>query len=155
MSPPSSFSAGSPAYARTVKIKDLNKSISDGKLENVYLLHGEEEFLKESKLQKMIDVALDPSARGFNLEVRSGLNLDARMLDALLSTPPLLADRRVLVIREVSELKKNARAVLERYLTVPAPDLLLILVERGLLGKTETSLASLCAVVEFGRLEPE
>jgi DNA polymerase III subunit delta len=54
-----------------------------------------------------------------------------------------LAERRVVVIRDVSALKKDARAMLDKYLKKPADDLLLILVapsgakaDKGLLGAT-------------------
>jgi len=141
MSPPQSFS-----------VKDLNRAISGRTLEPVYLLYGEEEFNKESNVQKLIDATLEASERDFNLDVRYAGDLTAETLDSVLNTPPLLASRRAVVIREISSMKKGARLILDRYLEAPAPDLLLILVENGPISKTEKTLPSRCSVVEFPRL---
>ena len=56
------------------------------------------------------------------------------------------------MVRGVSNLKKGARQVLDRYLESPAPDLLLLLLESGTVLKTEKTLPDKCAVVEFRRL---
>ncbi len=138
--------------AQVFSVKELNRAISGGNLECVYLLHGEEEFNKESKIQKLIETALDASERDFNLDVRYAGDLNAEVLDSVLNTPPLLANRRVVVIRDVTAMKKGARQILERYLASPAQDLLLILVESGPLAKSEKTLPTMCSVVEFPRL---
>jgi DNA polymerase-3 subunit delta len=135
-------------------LKNLNKAISGGKLERVYLLHGEEEFSRDQKVEEIISAALpDPSERDFNLDVRHGGDITAETLDSLLNTPPLLASRRVVVIRDVGALKKGARQILDQYLASPAEDVQLILVENGVLSKTEKTLPSKCEVVEFRKLE--
>lgn len=94
----------------------------------VYVLFGDDEFRKDGAVRDLVEAAVDPSTRDFNLELRRGTELSAETLDALLGTPPMLAERRVVVIREVDKLKKDARAMLGRYLARPAPDLLLVLV---------------------------
>ena len=40
----------------------------------------------------------------------------------------MMADRRAIVIRDLSALRKDARGALDGYLRRPAPDLLLLLV---------------------------
>jgi len=94
----------------------------------VYLLSGDDEFRKDAAVRDLVDAAVDPSTRDFNFEIRRGGELAADALDALLGTPPMLAERRVVVIRDVDKLRKDARAVLDRYLAKPASDLLLLLV---------------------------
>jgi len=94
----------------------------------VYVLFGDDEFRKDAAVRDLVGAAVDPSTRDFNLETRRGGELAADALDALLGTPPMLAERRVVVVRDVDKLKKDARAVLDRYLARPATDLVLLLV---------------------------
>src|SRR5512146_2973350 len=106
----------------------LKSAIESRTFEPVYYLHGEDDYLKEDTLRRVIDAAVDPSTRDFNLEVRRATELDAETLGSLLDTPPMMADRRVVVLRDVAALKKDARAMLDRYLKSPASDLVLLLV---------------------------
>src|SRR6185503_21357121 len=69
----------------------------------------------------------DPATRDFNLDVRKGADLDGESLASLLGMPPMMADRRVVVVRDVSGLRKDARAALEQYLRSPSRELLLVM----------------------------
>jgi len=60
----------------------------------------------------------------------------------------MFADRRMVVVREVSDLRKDARAALDRYLRQPAPDVVLLLVDQA--GeKNDSELAGSAFVVDF------
>jgi DNA polymerase-3 subunit delta len=107
--------------------KALHAALKKREFEPVYYFHGDDDFLKEARLRDVIDGAIDSSTRDFNLDVRRGAEVDAEGLDTLLSSLPMLADKRVAVIREVDKLKKDARKVLDSYLTHPSKDTVLIL----------------------------
>jgi DNA polymerase-3 subunit delta len=63
----------------------------------------------------------------------------------------MMADRRVVVLREVNALKKDARQALDQYLKSPAPDLLLIMT--GAAGvKADAVLSAATTVLEFDPL---
>lgn len=106
-------------------MRALRAAIHEKQFSPAYYLHGEDEYLKEEGLRQLIDAAVDPSTRDFNLDQRRGAELDAASLASLLATPPMMAERRVVVIRDVTGLRKDARAALEEYLQSPAPDVLL------------------------------
>lgn len=106
----------------------FRKAVAARSFAPVYLLHGEEDFLKEGAVRLLMEAVVEPSVRDFNLEVRRGAELDAETLEALLGTPPMMADRRLVVIRDVGALRKNARRALDRYLERPAPDAVVALV---------------------------
>ena len=66
-----------------------------------------------------------------------------------LSTPPMMAERRLVVVRDVHALKKDARTALDRYLAAPAPDVVALLVTPAG-AKTDAPLASVSGrAVEF------
>ena len=108
--------------------KDLRKGIQNRSFERAYYFHGDDEFLKDELLREVLEAAVDPATRDFNLDMRRGGEVDAETLLSLLSTPPMLAERRVVVLRDAHALRKDARAALDRYLASPARDVLLVLV---------------------------
>lgn len=108
-------------------MRALSAAIKDKKFSPAYLLFGEDEYRKEDALRHLLDAAVDPGTRDFNLDQRRGSELDAETLASLLAMPPMMAERRAVVIRDVTALKKDARAALEQYLRSPAADVLLVL----------------------------
>jgi DNA polymerase III subunit delta len=121
-----------------------------GPFERVYFFHGPDDYLKEETLRHLISSAVDPATRDFNLDVRSAGDLDGETLGSLLGTPPMMADRRVVVLRDVQAMKKDARGALDRYLAQPAPDLVLVLVApAGDMRKSEEALRQQAFDVAF------
>jgi len=129
-------------------LNDLKVAITSRMFAPVYYLYGDDDFRKEDALGELLDAAVEPALRDFNLEQRRGGDVDAPDLAALLSTPPMLADRRAVVIRDVSALKKDARATLDRYLAHPAPDTILVLLAVAG-GKDDRALQDRTTAVEF------
>jgi DNA polymerase-3 subunit delta len=108
-------------------LKTLRDAIKRRSFDGAYFIWGEDDYQKDDAISQLIEAALGPGARDFNLDTRRSAEVDAETLGVLLSTPPMMAERRVIVLRDVATLKKDARRVLDEYLMRPAPDLLLIL----------------------------
>lgn len=106
----------------------LRKAIQEHAFERAYYFYGDDDFLKEAAVRDLIASAVDPSTRAFNLEVRRGNELDGETLGSLLGTPPMMADRRMVVVRDALTLKKDARGALDRYLKKSAADTVVVLV---------------------------
>lgn len=131
--------------------KVLQAALKKRVFDRVYYFHGDDDFLKDLRVRELVDAAVDPATRDFNLELRRGPDLDAEALDSLLSTPPMLAERRVVVIRDVDKLKKDARRFLDEYLKQPAPDTTLVMVSpTGV--RADRPLADRSTAVEFAPL---
>jgi DNA polymerase III subunit delta len=108
-----------------------------------YLFWGDDEWRKDAALRELIKGAVDPASRDFNFDALRGAELDADGISTILGTPPMMAERRMVVIRDVSAMKKGARAALEKYLARPSRDVVLALtVPTGV--KPEASLTSAC-----------
>ena len=131
--------------------KVLHAALKKREFDPVYYFYGDDDFLKDGRLREVVDAAVDASTRDFNLEIRRGADLDAQGLDVLLSTPPMLAARRVAVVREVDKLKKDARKVLDSYLARPSADTLLLLVSPSGI-KLDRGIADRSTAVEFAPL---
>jgi DNA polymerase III subunit delta len=129
-------------------LKSLGEIVKRRSFDPAYYVCGEDDFQKEDATKQLIGAAVDPAMRDFNLDVRRAQDVDPKTLDALLSSMPMMAERRVLVIRDAGALKKDTRKTVEQYLGTPSTDILLILVE-ATAGKTDKELARLTTVLEF------
>lgn len=137
--------------------KVLRKAIrARGPFAPAYYLHGPDDYLKEDALRDLIASAVDPATRDFNLDVRAASDLDAETLGSLLGTPPMMADRRVVVLRDVHALTRDTRTALERYLARPAADLLVVMIApAGDARKGEEDLRARAHAVEFAPLDED
>ncbi len=109
----------------------LLRGLKKGAPDPVYLLHGDEDVLKDEAVRALLAAAVDPSARDFNYDNRFAADLDAEAFHALVNTPPMLAQRRAVVLRGVDQLgkrKSKLRDELLRYVGAPNPTTVLVLV---------------------------
>jgi DNA polymerase III subunit delta len=132
-------------------LKTLRDAIKSGSFDHAYYISGEDEFQKEDAVRQLIEAAVDPRAADFNLDIRRASDLNAEELGVLVGTPPMMAERRVVVLRDVSALRKDAQKLLEGYLKSPADDLLLIMqAPAGV--KEDATLARLSTPLAFDAL---
>jgi DNA polymerase-3 subunit delta len=108
-------------------LKTLRDVLKRRAFDGAYFITGEDDYQKDDAVRQLTEAALEPASRDFNLDTRRAAELDPETLGVLLSTPPMMAERRVIVLRDVNALKKDARRVLDEYLSNPAPDLLLVM----------------------------
>lgn len=96
----------------------------------VYLLYGDEDVLKDEAIRALVDASVG-SSRDFNLDMRFAADLTPEAFHALVNTPPMLADRRAVVIRGLEQLgkrKTKLRDEVVHYVGSPNPTTLLVLV---------------------------
>jgi DNA polymerase III subunit delta len=129
-------------------VKAVNAAIKSRSFAPAYYLYGEDDYLKDEDARRIVDAAVDPATRDFNFENLRGGDVDAETLGSLVGTPPMMAERRVVVIRDANALKKDARTMLEKYLKRPAADLLLLLVSPST-AKADKGLMALAEAIEY------
>ena len=135
----------------------LFRALKRGEVQPVYYLVGAEDVLKDESVRLIVDAALDPSLRDFNLDQRSAAQLDAEGLHALLNTPPMMADRRIVILRDVEGLKKKprVRSVLDTYLSRPSADAVVVLVQGAGEEKVDADFLGRTFAVGCVPLQPE
>jgi DNA polymerase-3 subunit delta len=129
-------------------MRALKSALEQRTFDRVYLFHGDDDFLKEEKVRALIERATDPGTRDFNLEAQRAGDVDAASLGLALDSLPMMAERRVVILRDVTTLKKDARGVLTKYLDNPAADTLLVLVA-GAGTKPDAALLDRATAIEF------
>ncbi len=120
----------------------------------VFFLYGGDEFRKEEAVRALIDAHLDPATRDFNFDPLRGKDVEPETLASILATPPMMAEWRVVVLRETEALasSKIARDILLDVARDPPPGLALILsctVPSGSKAKFYTELRKLAHAYEF------
>src|SRR5438046_8787451 len=100
------------------------KALRRGEVPPALYFHGEEDVLKEEAVRELLDRVLDPGLRDFNLDQRSAAELDAEGVETVCHTLPMMADRRVVIVRDVAAWSRRAKAKgeMHRDLEKPAPE---------------------------------
>jgi len=134
----------------------LLRSLKQGAPDAVYYLHGEEDVLKDEAVRALLERAVDPAARDFNIDQRTAADLDPEAFNALVNTPPLLTATRAVVVRGMEQVRKTAkvRQELLRYLESPNPTTVLVLVH-GTAEPPDAELVRRATAVEVAALPPE
>lgn len=99
---------------------DLLAELSAGRLDPIYVLHSEHPILIERVLGAIRDAAVPPAARGFNYDVVDGKPTGARIV-ALAQTLPMMAQRRMIYVRDLSAMAADEAEPLLAYLARPNP----------------------------------
>ncbi len=81
---------------------NIIEQIKSGKIYPVYLLHGEETYLIEDTLDKMIELLVPDNTRSFNLDIFSSPEVSVDEILSLANTYPVMAQRRVVVVKDPS-----------------------------------------------------
>ncbi len=78
-------------------MKNITRDINTGEYKRVYLLYGEEEYLKKMYAKKLAAAVCDPEDT-MNTTVFQGDSLDINELIGISSTMPFFADRRLVIV---------------------------------------------------------
>jgi len=135
----------------------LLRSLAKGDLAPVYYLHGSQDILKDEAVDAILDRALEPGLRDFNLDQRSAGQLDPEAIYALCTTLPMMATRRAVVLREVEGWKRRpkTRAAFLSYLQRPVAETVVILVQSSTEEDVDRDLVRGAFSVDCEPLPPE
>ena len=132
-------------------MKSLIEDLKKHEFKNVYLLFGEETYLKNQYKNKLKN-ALIPEGDTMNLNIYSGKGIDVKEVIDQAETMPFFGERRLILIED-SGFFKNASPELADYMkTVPA-ETYIVFVESEVdkRGKLYKAVKSAGRPVEFAR----
>lgn len=111
--------------ARGATYEELAGAFRQRKFAPVYLLYGEERFFVDRLQSLLLERALAPHERDFNLDIVYGRDTDIQSVLALCSAYPMMAERRVVVVRDFDEIADNKR--FKEYVERPNPAAVVLL----------------------------
>ncbi|MFA5833987.1 MAG: DNA polymerase III subunit delta [Bacteroidota bacterium] len=92
----------------------------------VYFFCGEESFLIEEVVDVLIEQAVDPAMKEFNFDLIHGTEIDGKKIVSLASSYPMMADRRVVIIKDFDRV--SGKEALETYVEKPSASTILVLI---------------------------
>ena len=138
-------------------VDTLLRSLNKGDFSPVYYFFGPEDVLKDEAVRIILDAALDPALRDFNFDQRSAAQLDAEDVYALCNTLPMLAQRRVVLLRDIEGWKRKTKGRIEflKYLARPCAETIVIMVQGAAEEAEDKELAAGSCAVRFDPLPTE
>jgi DNA polymerase III subunit delta len=135
--------------------QDLFRALKAGETKPLYLLFGEESYLRDMAARTITDVALKDSAlREFNESSFSLTNTDVQQAIAAAEQLPMMSARRIVQIRDFNKLREADEEALMRYITRPAESSVVLFVADDLdkRRKLSKTLLDVCTAIEFAPL---
>jgi len=135
---------------------ELERALSDGKIQPLYLLLGPERYLRDAAARAITNAALATTLlREFNETSFSFFSDDVQSAIAAAEQLPMMSDRRVVRIRDFSRLREAQEELLISYLGNPVPSTVVIFIadELDKRKKATKSLLDRCTVVDFSPLK--
>src|SRR3954468_22835979 len=94
----------------------------------LYFLHGRERYLLDRAVDLLRARVLDPRTRDFNYELFYGKEAGASRIAQAARTLPMMAKRRLILVRDADEMKADELSGLSSYVADPAPETCLVFV---------------------------
>jgi DNA polymerase-3 subunit delta len=110
-----------------VRVDELLAEIRAGRLDPLYVFHSEHPVLVERVVAAIRDIAVPPAARGFNYDVVEG-KPSASKIVALAQTLPMMAQRRMIYVRDLAGMPADDSEPLLAYLARPNPSTVVVAV---------------------------
>lgn len=109
---------------------ELDRVVREEDFDGAFFLHGEDERLRDDAARRLVEAAVEEGTRDFNLDRFRGDDVDPAELSSALSTPPMMAERRVVVLFGAEELTPTGRGVVEDTVADPPPGLTFVVTAR-------------------------
>lgn len=104
-----------------MKLDEFEKSLQRGDIGPLYYFHGDEPYLIERAVKRLLARTVAPEFRDFNLTVFYGKECKGDEIASAAQTLPMFADRRVVLVKRSSDLSTAALETLAGYVADPSP----------------------------------
>lgn len=110
----------------SIRPGQLDRTLRDRVAGGAFFFSGDEDYLREEAVGQVVAAYLDPATRDFNLDQLRGADVTADDLASIVATPPMMAEHRVVVVRDAQGLSVKAREVVEAVAKKTDPGLILV-----------------------------
>jgi len=109
-----------------MKPDEFARSLEKGEIAPLYYFHGDEPYLIERAVKRLMGLTVPTDSRDFNLDIFYGKECKGEEIATAAQTLPMFAERRVVLVRRSSELPAPALDKLTEYVVDPSPSTCLI-----------------------------
>jgi DNA polymerase-3 subunit delta len=145
---PTSQKSNQISYKKAVEL--FNK----GNLHPAYLIFGEEKFLHDELIDKILSIGLDAGTRDFNFDLFYASETSIDKIINIAMSFPMMAERRIVVVKDIQHLKATELKYLAGYVQKPSKSTILILTlpERKKTGKNFNEIYKNIVAIECRKL---
>ncbi len=105
---------------------DVIERAAKGKLDPVYILSSEQPLLVQRAVAAILEAAVPPASRGFNYDIIEGKNPSVSRIVAAAQTLPMMAQRRMVLVRDLAGIPSSELLKLLDYIKAPNPSSVLV-----------------------------
>lgn len=109
-----------------MKPEEFEKEVREGEIAPLYYIYGDEPYLVERGVKRLLARAVSPDFREFNLTVFYGGEAKGEEIVETAQTLPMFAERRVVLVKKSGALSAPSLETLAGYLPDPSPSTCLI-----------------------------
>lgn len=111
--------------AKITYYRKIFSEIDSSEMAPLYLLKGEENFIMEEMVCKLVEKVVGEDLKSFNLNTEYGGEVDMENFISTANSFPFLSERRILVLRELEKIKGKWKQLLD-YSRTPVPSTVVI-----------------------------
>ncbi len=130
----------------------LERALEKGAPSGGWFLYGDAARLRDEAALRVADAALDPATRDFNFDQFRSEDAAPEQLAAALASPPMMAERRVVCVRDAERLSASARKVVQSAVAALPADMVLIVtatIPKGSRAAFYRDLKKACRAIEW------
>lgn len=113
-------------------MKILESHIKNKSFSNIYLIYGEELYLKNIYEKKLVDNIVDESLKMMNFDIFEGKNINIQRVIDSCNTLPFMNEHRLVILKNTNliyDAKKDDITILEKYINILPKTTILIFIE--------------------------
>ncbi len=124
--------------------------IKKGNFAPVYLIYGEEKYLHDELIDRIINISLEPGTRDFNLDLLYANETPVDKIINIARSFPMMAQTRVVVVKEIQQIKTTELKYLGDYVANPSSTscVILTLPEKRKTGKLFNMISNSAVAIE-------
>ncbi len=109
-----------------MKPEELDRSIAKGEIAPLYFIFGDEEYLVDRAVARILEKSVDPDFKDFNFSQYYGKEVKIEQVLETAMTMPMFSSRRVILVKRAEDLSPEALEMLLPYLREPVRESCLI-----------------------------
>lgn len=109
-----------------MKPEEFARALEKGDIGPLYYMYGDEPYLIERGVKRLLELVVSPDFRDFNLNVFYGNECKGEELFSAAQTLPMFSERRAILVKKSHELSAATLEVLTGYVRNPSPSTCLI-----------------------------
>lgn len=100
---------------KALSYNDALVQLKKGALARVYILFGEEKYLQDDLIDRIIKMSINPAMKDFNLDVFYASEADVEKIINAARSFPMMDERRVIIVKDIHEFKPTELKHLTNY----------------------------------------